>query len=63
MALIRKLFWAALFVVSTISFVVFFDHGTTDFQKNFKGELSDFTKLVKMELHPPKKDDPDKATK
>jgi len=63
MALIRKLFWAALFVASTITFVVLFDHGTTDFQKNFKGEVSDFVKLVTMSLHPPKKDDADKTPK
>jgi len=63
MALIRKLFWTALFIGSTIAFVVLFDHGTTDFGKNFKGEVNDFVKLVTNAVHPPKKEDSDKTDK
>lgn len=38
MALIRSLFWFALFVACTFAFTVVFEHGTTDFKKNAKGE-------------------------
>jgi len=45
-ALVRKAFWFAFFVVATISFVVLFEHGTVDFQNNFKAEVNGFLKLI-----------------
>jgi hypothetical protein len=42
MGLITKLFWAALFVGFTFSFVVLFEHGSKDF-------LKDFAKNAKIE--------------
>jgi hypothetical protein len=51
-ALVRKAFWFAFFVAATISFVVLFEHGTVDFQNNFKAEVNGFIKLMH---NPPKK--------
>ncbi len=42
MALLRKLFWLALFLAATFSFVVLFEHGHTDFVKNAKTEFANF---------------------
>ncbi len=38
-ALIRKLFWLALFVVFTFCFVVIFEHGTSNFSQNAQVEI------------------------
>lgn len=62
MALIRKLFWFALFVVSTFCFVVLFEHGPTDFAKNAKIEFEAAKKLYNLKLGN-KKDESDKAAK
>ena len=62
MALIRKLFWVALFIISTMGFIVLFDHGTVDYVKNFKAEFNDFVKLVQSQV-PHKKDESDKIGK
>ncbi|HEX8371385.1 MAG TPA: hypothetical protein VF585_01275 [Chthoniobacterales bacterium] len=35
MGLLRKLFWVALFVVFTFSFVILFEHGTENFFRDF----------------------------
>lgn len=35
MGLFRKLFWVALFVGFTFSFVILFEHGAKDFIKNY----------------------------
>ena len=40
MALIRTLFWVALFLFFTFSFVVLFEHGTSDFVPGFKKEFN-----------------------
>jgi hypothetical protein len=40
MALLRGLFWFALFVFFTFCFVVLFEHGTADFANGFKQEFS-----------------------
>lgn len=40
MALIRTLFWVALFLFFTFSFVVLFEHGTADFVPGFKKEFN-----------------------
>ncbi|MEI9894633.1 MAG: hypothetical protein WDN28_12285 [Chthoniobacter sp.] len=38
MALIRTLFWTAIFLASTFAFTVLFEHGPTDFVQNAKKE-------------------------
>jgi hypothetical protein len=40
MALLRGLFWLALFVFFTFCFVVLFQYGTADFANGFKHEFS-----------------------
>lgn len=40
MALIRTLFWVALFIFFTFCFVVLFEYGTHDFVIGFKKELA-----------------------
>lgn len=39
MAMIRSLFWFALFLACTFAFTVLFEHGTTDFEKNARKEF------------------------
>jgi len=39
MALIRTLFWTAIFVASTFAFTVLFEHGPTNFVQNAKKEF------------------------
>ena len=39
MALIRQLFWFLVFVVSTLSFVVLFEHGPDNFGANFTKQV------------------------
>jgi hypothetical protein len=39
MALLRTLFWVALFLVFTFSFVVLFEYGTHDFVPGFQKEF------------------------
>ena len=43
-ALIRKLFWLALFVVFTFGFVVLFEHGTQNFVQNAQVEVQGLQK-------------------
>lgn len=59
MALIRKLFWVALFLVSTFGFVVLFDYGTTDYVKNAQLEYGNLKKFMGWQPKP-KPDDSDK---
>jgi len=59
-ALVRKFFWLAFFCASTVAFVVLFEHGTADFQKNYKLEVDGFVKFFQASFHP-KKDDSDAA--
>ena len=40
MALLRSLFWIVLFLFFTFSFVVLFEHGTSDFVPGFKQEFN-----------------------
>jgi hypothetical protein len=40
MALLRTLFWVALFLFFTFSFVVLFEYGTSDFVPGFKKEFN-----------------------
>jgi hypothetical protein len=39
MALIRSLFWLAVFLVSTFAFTVIFEHGISDFSANADREF------------------------
>ena len=39
MALLRTIFWVALFLFFTFSFVVLFEYGTSDFTTGFKKEF------------------------
>jgi hypothetical protein len=40
MALLRTLFWVALFLFFTFSFVVLFEYGTSDFVSGFQKEFN-----------------------
>jgi len=60
MALIRKLFWVALFIISTFGFVVLFDYGTTNYMQNAQTEFQNLKKLVGWQPKP-KADDSDKV--
>lgn len=44
-ALIRKLFWFALFLAFTFGFIVLFEHGPENFGKNAQAEIHDFQKF------------------
>jgi hypothetical protein len=46
MALIRGLFWFALFVFFTFSFVVLFEYGTHDFTSGFQQEFARLKSFV-----------------
>lgn len=50
MALLRKLFWVILFVISTLAFVVLFEHGTTDFQANLVKQLQEARAFVEKSI-------------
>ena len=54
MALLRKLFWVALFVIATLSFVVLFEKGPQNFIPNLQKQIEEFTKTVKEQINPPK---------
>ena len=60
MALIRTLFFVALFLVSTLCFVTLFEHGTTNFQANFQKEFQSFEHMVHTPVEH-KKDDSEKV--
>ena len=47
MALLRTIFWVALFVFFTFCFVVLFEYGTHDFVDGFKKEYGRVEKFVK----------------
>jgi hypothetical protein len=40
MALLRTVFWVALFLFFTFCFVVLFEHGTSDFVPGFEKEFN-----------------------
>ena len=61
MALIRNLFWLAIFVASTFAFTVLFEHGPTNFVQNAKKE-ADVLKAMVGAKPERKKDDSDKLT-
>lgn len=53
MALIRKLFWIVVFLVSTLGFVVLFEHGTTNFADNFVKQAEALQSFVQEHLKAP----------
>lgn len=55
MDLIRKLFWFGVFVVSTMSFVVLFEHGTDKFGANLGKEMTDLRAFIDQQVHSGKK--------
>jgi hypothetical protein len=59
MALIRTLFWVALFVLATFAFTVLFEHGPRNFGENAKKEFELLQKLYTTKLER-KKDQSDK---
>ena len=44
MGLIRTLFWFAIFLASTFTFTVLFEHGPTNFAANAQKELDTLSK-------------------
>jgi hypothetical protein len=61
MALIRFLFWAAIFVASAFAFTVLFEHGTTNFAENAKKEKESLMAMFGKKIDR-KKDESDKLT-
>jgi len=53
MSVIRGLFWFALFVFFTFSFVVLFEYGPHDFVSGFKQEFSRLKEFVVKETQKP----------
>jgi len=51
MVIIRQLFWVVVFLASTLSFVVLFEKGTTDFGANLGKEVGEFRKFVDDQIH------------
>lgn len=60
MALLRTIFWVALFVFFTFCFVVFFEYGTHDFVDGFKKEYARVEKFVKEAAQKPAAKDKEK---
>jgi hypothetical protein len=58
MDLIRKIFWVALFVFSTLCFVVLFEKGPDHFVPNVQKQVGEFSafliKTVQDQIHPSK---------
>jgi len=46
MALLRKLFWFSLFVLSAFAFTVLFEHGTTDYMENARKEFDYLSQMA-----------------
>jgi hypothetical protein len=61
MALIRNLFWVAIFIASTFAFTVLFEHGPTDFVQNAKKEADVLRQMMGAKPER-RKDDSDKLT-
>jgi len=54
MALLRKIFWLAIFVFATLCFVVLFEKGTNNFVPNVQKQFQEFSKMVQDQITPPK---------
>ncbi len=46
MALLRALFWLAIFLISTFAFTVLFEHGTSNFADNAQTQWHSLTESV-----------------
>jgi hypothetical protein len=55
MALLRTLFWVALFLLFTFSFVVLFEYGTHDFVPGFQKEFQRMKTFVINQTTRPEK--------
>jgi hypothetical protein len=60
MALIKSLFWFALFLVATFAFTVLFEHGIYDFSGNAQKEFDALQKITMTNIAP-RKDTSDKT--
>ena len=56
MDFLRKILWVAIFVVSTLCFVVLFEHGPNQFIPNLQKQFGEVAKFVTDQVNPPKTD-------
>jgi hypothetical protein len=61
MALIRFLFWTAVFIAATFGFTVLFEHGPTNYPENARKEAATLQKMFATKVEK-KKDESDKLT-
>jgi hypothetical protein len=61
MALIRTLFWTAIFLGATFAFTVLFEHGPTNFSENAKKEADVLKTMAGMKVEK-RQDESDKFT-
>ena len=61
MALIRFIFWTALFLLSTFAFTVLFEHGPTNYGKSWKEEEAAIRAMFQKDIKR-KGDESDKLT-
>jgi len=54
MALLRKIFWLAIFLFATLCFVVLFEKGTNHFVPNVQKQIQEFSQAVQDQIAPPK---------
>ena len=54
MSLLRKLFWFGIYLISTLSFIVLFENGTTNFSKNLGREITELRTFVNQQIDPKK---------
>lgn len=52
-ALLRKIFWLALFGISTFCFYVFFEHGTENFQESARTEFENLKTMYEKQNKEP----------
>ena len=50
MALLRNIFWLAVFVISTLAFVVLFEKGPDNFVPNLQKQTEELVKAVKEQI-------------
>ncbi len=50
MALLRSLFWLALFVAATFGFTVLFEHGPSNYQENARKEADFLAKMFSAKV-------------
>ena len=62
MALIRNLFWIAVFLAATFAFTVLFEHGPTNFVQNAKKEADILRQMYNPKPLKPAKDSSDQLT-